>query len=312
MDYLVAENNVEETTAEVATLPERISIDSKTDSSAMPYALISMLVTLAITFVLIFVVWRRHKGKFSFVLGGIATYFVFFLIGGPKIADLILGFMPEAVYSNNGVKILIGGLVTAGFALLGRYMVLRLYQSRLIKLADSTSIGIGLMTMEAAVCIVNYFSYVVFYSALNSSGWQSFIDKEITQNMLDTYVKMYEYEPAMHFAILAWTVIMLLVHLLASVPMYAAYKDKISKGWYAICFGFIFVLQCAYYGYVVGAINVGAWIGMGVATLGFFGYLCMRIYLKYYAKEAFSHIRESEEQEKKENKLPRFSNLSKL
>lgn len=314
MEIILADASqaVEETTAEVVTLPDTIQLTDTAGSSAMPITIVSLVAVILAAALIIFAVWRRHKGTAAMVVGGIATYVVFYLIGGGRIANFILNMLPSGVSSNKGIKILIGAIVTSGFAVLGRILVLRLYQNKLGKLSASTGIGVGLVVMEGLVSIVNYFSYMIFYSTLNKSGWETFIADSSTQKMLDAYVNMYEFEPGLHLAILGWTVVMMVTHIAVSVPLLAAYKSKVSKGWYAICLAYFFILECGYYSFVLDAMKVGVWMGMSFVATAFFALFCFRMYKKYYADEAFSHIREKEEEIQSSKKMPRFNNLSKL
>lgn len=293
-------------------IPEGYDIGSTVPRSTIMTAIIGMLVILAAGIILF--MWLRKRERingFGF-FGGVATYMTFYYLGVSVVANLIVKFMGSSY-----ISILVLALTAAAVPILGRMLTMKMFSYKMNKVADSLSFGAGIMASEGLVSAINLLMVYISANTVNKTGVEQLLSSAETQEEFDSVLQsifeIIEYKPAVIIGLAVSAIACMVFHIAVSVPLLAAYQEKISKGFYAFCIGTYFAIRLFIYmagsGFLPVILNMVLVVG-GSALFAVTAFRIYKIFYKDEEKDAPKKGRGPSEPGKK--KIPRFENLSKL
>lgn len=291
-------------------LPDGFDISRTVPRSTIMCAIIAMLVVLAVGVMLFFWIKKRERVNGFGFFGGIATYMTFYYLGVSVIANLIVRFLGTSY-----LTLLLLALVAAGLPMLGRVLAMKMFAYKMNKVADSLSFGVGIMASEGLMSIVNFFMIYISANTVNKVGVEQLLADAATQeefnDMIASVLDIIDYEPVVIIGLVVTGISCMVFHLASSVPLFAAYQGKLSKGFYVFTAGTYFAMRL--FMYMTSARFLNQIFGMILVALGaaLFTVTSVRIYKTCYKDE------EKDGPQKKggepaKKKIPRFENLSKL
>ncbi len=282
--------------------------DAYVPKVSLMMTIISMIAILIAMVLIIVFVRKRQKGAVSGFFGGMATYLVFNYFAVNTLTNL------TAMVIKNKVLISITAGIIAGLVIVfGRLLTTKAFYIRYKTIADILAFGVGIMAVKAIVAAIPFFTTFIACSTLDSSGVEALLSTEMSADditaMLKTVEEMVNYN-YLELAMTAFTAIITMIYFVAlTVPLLAAYQNKVKKLWYGISTFATAVIMMFYYMYVVGVLNGMSQLILTALVAVPMIYLCIKMYSIHYKSEEYK------EQQKAANaakKMPKFDNLSKL
>lgn len=294
-------------------IPEELA-SAYVPKSTMMTAVVSLLAIVAVAVFLFVYVRKRQKGSMVALFGGLATYLVFYYFGVTVFINFLFMIPPLSAYADSlPVAIAVSTVLSGTLPILGRLLTMKMYQNRCIKLSDQLSIGLGLMSIEGLLSVVNLFLMLVSCLAIDKIGVGSMISgatsQEEYESLLASAYEILEYPTSSYFFSFATTSIYMLFHLATTVLLFAAFEGKENKTKYWFVMGGYTVLQLVKYLNQQAIINELAEFLIGAAVCGATVYFSMKIYQRHYKEEEYN---EKKEAQKAKKPMPKFENLSKL
>lgn len=292
-------------------VPEGYDLADTVPRSTIMTAIIGMLVILAAGIVLFLWVRKRQKINGFGFFGGIATYMTFYYLGVSVIANLIVNFMGSSYLS-----VLVLALTAAAVPILGRLLTMKMFSVKMNRSADALSFGVGIMASECLVSAINLFMVYISANTVNKTGIEQILADAETQEQFEQVLKsvfeIIEYKPMVLVGLTVNAIACMIFHIAVSVPLFAAYQQKISKGFYTFCIGTYFAIRL--FIYMTGAGFLNEILGMVLVAGGsaLFAATSMRIYKTFYQDEEKDEPKKSGGGAPGKKKIPRFENLSKL
>ncbi|MCM1308522.1 MAG: YhfC family glutamic-type intramembrane protease [Butyrivibrio sp.] len=293
-------------------VPEGYDLSGTVPRSTIMTAIIGMLVIFAAGVILFMLVKKREKINGFGFFGGIATYMTFYYLGVSVVANLILKFMGSTYLS-----ILVLALTAAAIPIFGRMLTMKMFSYKMNKAADSLSFGVGIMASEGLVSAINLLMVYVSANTVNKTGVEELLSSAETQEEFEEILKsiyeIIEYKPEVIAGLAVSAIACMVFHIAVSVPLFAAYQNKISKGFYAFCIGTYFAIRLFIYMAGSGFLNVILNMVLVVAGSALFAVTSFRIYNIFYKDEEKDPPGGGKAQNGQvKKKIPRFENLSKL
>lgn len=293
-------------------IPEGYDIGSTVPRSTIMTAIIGMLVIIAAAAVIFMWVRKRERVNGFGFFGGIATYMTFYYLGVSVVANLIIKFMGSSY-----ISILVLALTASAIPILGRMLTMKMFSYKMNKVADSVSFGVGIMASEGLVSAINLLMVYISANTVNKTGVEQLLSSAETQEEFDSILQsifeIIEYKPAVIIGLAVSAIACMVFHIAVSVPLFAAYQQKVSKGFYAFCIGTYFAIRLFIYMAGSGFLNIILNMVLVVAGSALFAVTSIRIYKIFYKDEEKDAPKKSGGSgEPGKKKIPRFENLSKL
>lgn len=232
------------------TLPDELQyiLNATVSRTAATVAIVSMLLVFTALVVFIVLIRKKQKGPMFGIFGGAATYLIFYYFASNTIVNLL--FMIPVLKANVEVKALvipISAVINALIPVLGRILTMKVFAFRCTKVGDQLSFGIGIMATEAVVVIANLFLNIIVYTSLAKTGIAEMLSGAETQEAYLEMAKevddMLSYDPMLFFLQAIRTISYMIFHVALTIPLFAAFQNKVSKAWYAGSFGAYLVLN---------------------------------------------------------------------
>lgn len=278
--------------------------------STIMCAIIGLLVIFAAGIIMFF--WmrkRRRVSGFGF-FGGIATYMTFYYLAVNAVAGLIVRFIGSSY-----MAVLVLALAASALPILGRLLTMKMFSYKMNKVGDALSFGVGIMAAEGLVSAVNLFMVYISANTVNKVGIEELLSDAATQEEFNelwrSVFEIINYSPMVMIGLVVSALSCMVFHIAVSVPLFAAYQQRISKGFYTFCIGTYFAIRL--FIYMTSAKYLNEVLGMFLAAAGsaLFAVTAVRIYKMFYKDEEKDEPKKGNGGPAKK-KIPRFENLSKL
>ncbi len=284
-------------------------LDQKMPITSIVYPIVCAVLILVIAVFLTILVKRQHKiyGLCTFAGVSIFMLFNYFLV------MILTMFIPSA---NKVVFYIIAALMSTLVPFMGRLIVIKAFSRQHNTMAAHMSYGVGIMDMKAFVSIINFIIPISNYYQLEKYGVEYFFtseeEVEVTLQRAENFAEIFGYNYS-HYMLVAIVAICVAIYSLAvTVPIYAAFKGKKSKVWYAFAFGMGFIItlaECLFNNNIFVIPSIIAMIATTTAT----AVICYKLY------KTMSYEDEEQEESANENisgiaktRIPKFKDLDKL
>lgn len=279
---------------------------------AILYPVVGLLLILITAIVMAVVIGKQHKYQMLPIFAGATIYafFNYFLVG------IISMYMPVGIVA---VYLVLITLLSAFVPFMGRLFFIKLFAKKYNSLSSHLGYGVGIMGMRFIMSALSFVYPILNYSQIKANGIAYYFPAdaeadaalEMAKTIEEIVTTNYTY-----YMLLALITIALLVYSVAvSIPIYAAFRNKKSKAWYAFALGTGAVISGAEVLFNNG-IGVIPAILIAIATAGV---------TVFFAVKMYNELATEEQQEPKEDKndggsisknahvkIPKFSNLDKL
>lgn len=347
MSLFLAEAATEslETTAEAINgtsevITESINLDVydlgiRVSTSKVVLGIIGIVVIFAAIIGLIVFLNRKHKASGFALLGGAATYFVFYYFSLQAILMMLFYVTPLKKYldTSSGVAeitsawayILPYGLVFGIIPILGRSMMNKVFATKsfdekINNFAGNLSVSLGIAAIYGIRTTSIIFQRLSPMVIINRGGADALLLSGATQADADAIwqeiIKLVEYPTKEIVITTIIALIVIIYHVAITVPLYALHERKIKLTWYFlpyIGYTLIQLLQCMH---EKDVINVWVQLAATLILVGVSIYISYIMYVKFYKSQQRDLKKEKEEREKKiqaaHKKMPKFENLSNL
>lgn len=285
-------------------------LDRTMPFTAISYSVVAMLILLAVMVGVSIFVRKKEKGSFITLFSGVSIFMLFNYF----LAAIISAFMPRF---NTALYLVLTALVSSFLPFMGRLVIIKLFSRQYTGLKEHLGYGLGIMDMKAITTLLVFIVPIANYIQMSSYGVAYFfpadIDAETALSRAENIAEMfaYDYSQCMLMAIIS---IGIMIHYVAiSLPIYAAYTGKKSKGWFGFAIGTSFLVSLGDVMYNNDVLVIPAII-LVVLVAGINVYFAIKLY---------KELADSEEKETSQNnsgdisryahtKIPRFNNLDKL
>lgn len=339
-----------EVASEVATEAPKVEIDlsaynmaATVPTSRLVFTIIGLVLLFAAIIAVVVLVTRKQKGNGFGILGGIATYLVFFYFTISIVITVLFSFTPLKKYvlkgddgtttiTSTAVFVLVYTLVTALIPIAGRWMSNKAFGYRMTSFGQNLSFGLGIACTQAVFTMSTLFQMCASMVIINRSGLETLVSGIILKNengqymvtegmtakaysTLDTAMDLINFKTSAILLLSIVAILILIYQVAITVPLYAAHQKKIPMGWYGMVYGTYILIQGAQYLAERKVINEFAQFGIVLVVVAATTYFCYKQYMKFYKSEERDIKKEKEEMRKKlqgTKKIPRFENLSNL
>ena len=303
------------------TVPEGMDLSAYVPRNSIILAIASLIIVLAAIIILFAVVWKKQKGTLFGVIGGICAYVMFYNMAINAVNNILFMTVFKSFANNKYAVPLIVGLMCGTLPILGRMLMMKLFNANMKYVRDGLSHGIGIMGTEGAMSVTNFFFAIVTSNTINSMGLEKLLNNELAAegataetatNLLNQAFEIINYDAAMYIYFAIITIILMVFHVAASIPLYAAYKNDEPKYWYLITMGaYTLVSITKFYGDNKVIPVVLSIILMLIFTAAF-SFFAVKIYMKHYKDEHPVDKKPSKAVPQEKKKMPKFENLSNL
>lgn len=312
-------------------------------SSKLVLTIAGLILLLAAVVAVVILISRKQKGNGFGILGGIATYLVFFYFAISVIITVLFTFSPLKKYvqeASDGTTlitsttafVLVYTLTTALIPIAGRWMSNKTFGYRMNTFGQNLSFGLGVACTQAVFTMSTLFQMAASMIIINRSGLETLVSGIITKtesgqymvaegkmekaySTLDTAMELIDFKTSALILLSLVAIISLIYQIAITVPMYASHQKKASMGWYGMIYGSYLAIQASQYLNEREVINEYVRFIIVAAAAGITIYFSYRLYVKLYKSEERDIKKEKEELQKKlqkSKKIPKFENLSNL
>lgn len=330
-----------EATAELK-LPEGFDLEAIVPRATIATSIVALVLMLGAIIALFFIVWKKQKGTLFGLLGGICAYVMFFNMGVSAVGTILSVTLLRAIPDSVILSSFIAGIIFGTIPILGRMLLMKLFNANMKYVRDGLSHGVGIMGSEGALGVINFFGAMITGNTVNATGVKQLLNNALTDakipmadiseffsfkaitvpesvaksvgQLADVITETVTYNPSTYIFIMLTTIGFMVFHIASSVPLYAAYKNDEPKYWYGITMGVFTVINIikvlngnGTIPYVLGVILV-------ILVVAGYSYFALKMYNKHYKDEKpvdpTPMRRGNAPTEKK--KMPKFENLSNL
>lgn len=340
--------NVTETVAETTgaadieavteTVTESISYEAydltaKVAGSKVVIGIIGIVLLFAAIIFAILLIRKKHKGSGLGILGGIATYLIFYYFAVSVAAALLFTYSPLKTYvgkvngrseiTSTGVYILVYMMITTLLPVLGRWACNKTFTYKLNTFGQNFAFGQGIACTQAVFTISTLFQMVASMIIINRGGIETVLSGVTTQAdadaMYNNVMDLINYKTESMVFLVLVALLLVVYQLAITVPFYALYQKKLKGQWYLAIIGSYLVIQALQYMNDREIIPTFVQFVITLAVVASTVYLCIKLYVKLYKSEERDVKKDKEEALKKklaqsqsQKKMPRFGDLSKL
>ena len=288
-------------------------LNAKMPMQAILYPIVGLLLVLIAAIIIAVVVGKKHKFQMLPLITGATIYmfFNYFLVG------IISMFVPAG---SMAVYLIVVSLLTAFVPFMGRLFFIKLFAKKYNTLQAHLGYGVGFIGMRCIMNILSFVYPIANYAQLKSNGVAYYFPADAEADAALEMAKTIEEILSTNYSyymLLALVTISLIVYGFAvSVPIYAAFRNKKSKAWYAFVLGTGFVIAGAEVLFSSNTLAIPAII-VAMITAIVTAFFAVKLYNELLEKE----VEEESKDDKKDEgsisknahvKIPRFSNLDKL
>lgn len=285
-------------------------LDKKMPFTALLYSVVAILLLIAVMVIVSIIVRKKEKGNFITLFSGVSIFMLFNYF----LSAIISAFIPS---NNMALYLILTALISSFLPFMGRLIIIKLFSRQYTGLKDHLGYGLGIMDMKALTTALVFVAPIANYIQINSYGVANFfpadLEAEAAMLRVENLLEMlkYDYSQCMLMALIS---IGMMFHYLAiSLPIYAAYTGKKSKGWFAFALGSSFLVAL---GDVMYNNNV-------LAIPGIILVIIVAGVNVYFAIKLYKELEDSDEEESSQSssgdisryahtKIPKFNDLDKL
>lgn len=285
-------------------------LDVKLPSTALSYSIAGIIVIIMVMIALTILTRKKEKSSLVCICGGISIFalFNYFLV---MIVNMFVPTFNVVLY------MVLSALIASVLPFIGRLLVIKLFARKYNGLKEHLGYGVGIMEMKAITSIFVLFVPIFNYIQIADLGVAYFFPKDLSEEIAlkqaESLVEMLKFDYSQCMLMMLISLGIMVYQLAVSLPIYAAYSGKKSKGWYAFALGTSFLValcECLYNNdiFVIPSILITLVIA-GVSV-----YFAVKLYKEIKPTEPVEEVKkESDDIGKNAHvKIPRFQNLDKL
>ena len=278
--------------------------------TALSYSIVGILLLIAVMVCVSIFVRRRQKGSLITLFSGVSIFMLFNYF----LAAIISAFIPNV---NIVLYLVLTALISSFLPFMGRLVIIKLFSRQYTGLNEHLGYGLGIMDMKALTTVLVLATPIANYIQISSYGVANFfpaeLEAEVALERAKSLVTMFEYNYSQCMLMAIISIGMMLHYVAISLPIYAAYTGKKSKGWFAFALGSSFLVSLGDVMYNNDVLVIPAII-LVVLVAGVNVYFAVKLY---------KELADSDEEDTSQNnsgdiskyahtKIPKFSNLDKL
>lgn len=285
-------------------------LDARMPLASLILSIVGLVLILGSLAAMIIVLAKKHKSSFLTIFLGVFIYGIFNIL----LVYFLTAFAPS---KNVVVQLIYGALIASAIPLLGRILVIKLCSQQYYKLGDHFGYGVGNAIMKSVMSIISLATPIVNYCYINKYGiayfFTSDMESDAALEMAKSIVTVLEYDYVQCVLMAIVTISVMVYGLAITLPIYAAFTGKKSKGWFGFVFGTSFLITLG-----EGMFNNDVLVIPSIIIVAAVAALSVYFALKLY-KEVVND--KEEDKPKKESsdisknahvKVPRFKDLDKL
>lgn len=285
-------------------------LDKTVPFTALSYSIVAMLLLVAVMVCVSVFVRRKQKGSFVTLFSGVSIFMLFNYF----LAAIISAFIPKF---NTAFNLILTALVSSFLPFMGRLVIIKLFSRQYTGLKEHLGYGLGIMDMKAITTMLVFVTPIANYIQINSYGVANFfpadLDAEVALGRAENLAIMFEYDYSQCMLMAIVSIAMMLHYVAISMPIYAAYTGKKSKGWFAFAFGSSFLVSLGDVMYNNDVLAIPAII-LVVLIAGVNVYFAVKLYkeLDDSDEDESSQSSSGDISRYAHTKIPKFNDLDKL
>ena len=221
----------------------------------------SLLISLALPFVLLILVRKKFKANFTSFIIGCAVFVVFALVLESVLHSVVLTATGTLLTDNIILYGLYGGLAAALFEETGRLIAMKFFMKESLNKQNSLMYGIGHGGIEAILLVgLTYVSNLMTAFMINSGALQpslELVDAELQQTTFQQIRVLWELPSWQFYMAGIERLIAITLQIALSVLVYKAVACKNRKFWF-LAFGIHFAIDFLIV--VIGGLGAPAWV----------------------------------------------------
>lgn len=284
-------------------------LDKTMPFTALSYSIVSILLMIAVMVVGSIIIRKKYKGSFITLFSGVSIYMLFNYF----LAAIISAFIPDF---NIAFNIILTALVSSFLPFMGRLVIIKLFSRQYTGLKEHLSYGLGIMDMKAITTLLVFIVPIANYIQINQNGvaalFPAELEAEVALERAKSIVTMFEYDYSQCMLMAIISIAMMVHYVAISIPIYAAFTGKKSKGWFAFAFGTSFLAALGDVMFNNDVLGLVA-ILLVVVVAGVNVYFAVKLYKELGDDEETPQDTNSGDISRyAHTKIPKFNNLDKL
>ncbi|MGN0374110.1 MAG: hypothetical protein ACI4EN_01310 [Butyrivibrio sp.] len=287
-------------------------LDKRLPFSALSYSIVGIILIVAAMIGMIITVRKREKGSLLSIFAGIAVFMIFnyFLV------MVVTSYIPA---DNMVFYIILAALVASVLPFLGRLVVIKLFSRQYNGLKEHLGYGTGIMDMKAVTSLFVLLMPIGNYYQISKYGVEYFfpadLEAELALSRAESIASMLEFNYTQCLLVAIISIGIMVQYLAASLPIYAAFSGRKSKGWFAFALGTTFLTslgECMFNNDILVIFSIILVLIVAAVSVYFAVKLYKELADKTQEPENVDNNKTGDISKNAHVKIPRFKNLDEL